>query len=58
MTKQSIQALTNKANRNQLTDADQANITKAGLVLKCVIGTSLNDVLARQAKRRLISKGN
>lgn len=58
MNTQTIQALTNKANRHTLTDADIANISKAGLVVKHKIGTGLDDVLARQAKRRLMSKGN
>ncbi len=47
-----VQLLKSKANAHALTDADMVSIKSAGLVVKHKIGTSLNDVLARQAKRR------
>ena len=52
MTNENIQSLTLKANAQALTDADMASIKSAGLVLKHTRGTSLEDVLARQAMRR------
>ena len=52
MTNANIQLLTLKANREELTNADIANLNAEGLIVMNTMGTSFEDVLARQAMRR------